>query len=316
MILRITEKEWDRKQRALLHDDEMGLKYSELHGRMDSHNDYHYWYEERTDKPSYYRYDYPLPYSDTHYFRRFAELFFSSHSEDGIRPTLAHEFPEGDEVDAEYIESLLIKAEDYGFFTPGAVINFWGSVTEKYPPLPPDKTYILPPLKGGFRESYTGSKANKQRAKIIRKWLKRRATELQIHQSSTPAPSLIRTTVDELCVSPFTKLDLDRLLQHLRLIDSQNNCLTNNLEGKGAGLRSKFTAAYRVLHRARLMEATAYDAEWASAFRTEYHAEIGEAAQKHELTNHGKAVSTSSMPFKKGVDEVLAWVIDWRENQS
>ncbi|GAB3877145.1 hypothetical protein GCM10028824_36520 [Hymenobacter segetis] len=135
-------------------------------------------------------------------------------------------------------------------------------------------------------------------------------------KSPAPASNPARTTIEELCIAPFTKSDLDQLLQQLRLIDSQNNCLTNNLEGKAAGLRSKFTAVYRVLQRARLMDSTANDAEWANAFRSAYHAEIGEAAQKHELTAHGHAASTSSQPFKKGVAEVTTWVSNWRENQS
>jgi hypothetical protein len=135
-------------------------------------------------------------------------------------------------------------------------------------------------------------------------------------KSPAPASTPTRTTVEELCIAPFAKSDLDQLLQHLRLIDSQNKCLTNHLEGKGAGPRSKFTAAYRVLHRAGLMDATVNDAEWANAFLMAYHANIGEAAQSHELTAHGHAAHKTSQPFKKGVAEATAWVSDWRENQS
>ncbi len=189
MILTITEKKWDRKQKASLHDDAMGTKYSDLHGRMDAYADYHYWHEERIDKPGYYRWDYPLPYSYLHYFRRFAELFFSPGAEDGICPTLAYEFPNSDEVDAEYIESLLIKAEDFGFFTPGAMINFYGNVIEKCPSPPAEgQHYVLAPLKGGYRESYTGSKANKLRAKVIRQWLKSRAAALAVAPSQVILP--------------------------------------------------------------------------------------------------------------------------------
>ena len=103
-------------------------------------------------------------------------------------PTLAHEFI-GDEVDAEYIEALLIKAKDCGFFTPGALINFYGGVTETCPPPMPGQVYRLPPLKGGFRESYEGSKANKDRAKVIRRWLKNRAAELAAIPNPPASPS-------------------------------------------------------------------------------------------------------------------------------
>ncbi|MBU6119492.1 hypothetical protein [Hymenobacter siberiensis] len=138
------------------------------------------------------------------------------------------------------------------------------------------------------------------------------------NKSTTPATVTVssKATIAELCISPFTPADLSNLLQHLRLIDSRGNCLTNDLRGKAQGLRSKFTAAYRVLHRRGLMDSTSNNAEWVNAFHIAYGAAIGETAQNIELTGHGKAAATSSLPFKKGVDEAETWVSDWRENQS
>jgi hypothetical protein len=190
MILVISEKESERRELARAHETAMQEKYGRLNGMFNAFDDYHYWYEEKPEEPGYYRHDYPLPYSDLYYFRRFAELFFSHGAEDYIRPTLAHEFPAGDEVDAEYIESLLIKAEALGFFNPGALIYFHGSVLSHYPPPAKRQRYLLGPIKGGYRESYDGSKANKQRAKAIRQWLKQRATEsATISSLAIPPPT-------------------------------------------------------------------------------------------------------------------------------
>ena len=123
MIIRISAQKSEREQKAEEHWNEMAEKYYEVRG-IGAHNDFRLWYHlslpDRLGCQKKISRDYPLPYQ-LHYFQRFAELFFQHHAEHRINETLEHEFI-GDETDEEYIESLLITANHYGFFNPGAII--------------------------------------------------------------------------------------------------------------------------------------------------------------------------------------------------
>ena len=104
----------------------------------------------------------------------------------------------GDEVDADYINGLLISAEQYGFFNPGASIIFNGSVMQYAPPPASGERYSVYPPEVGFQEVYEGSKANKERAKVIRKWLKRRAKELRQEGAlEAEPPQVVGSTANE-----------------------------------------------------------------------------------------------------------------------
>lgn len=326
-----------RLGRALTHWEEMQEKYNDMPEDANAVIGYGKWVKpvKRGNGATLFdAYEAPLPHYYL-YYPYFLELI-TKLPDYNIIPSIESTF-HGDGVDLDYIEHLIERYIEAGVLEKGgpiitddinATLRFYeeGCTVEQIIESGIDEKRIINPECDIAK-----------RFEIVRGWINKMRyspTYLPVivtydsavagNDSTESLPSLILkqekrtkdTTVAELCRPPFTKADLSNLLQHLRLIDSSGICLTNSLEGKGAGLRSKFTAAYRVLHRAQLMESTANDAEWASAFRTEYHAEIGETAQKHELTAHGKAVATSSLPFQKGVDEVNAWVINWRENQS
>lgn len=133
----------------------------------------------------------------------------------------------------------------------------------------------------------------------------------------TPAPppaAAGASAVADLCRTDngFTLTDLSALLLRLAVIDAAGTCLTNKLRGKAQGKRGAFTAAYRVLHRAGLLNATATDREWAGAFKVEYGADLGDDAIAHQLTAHGQAHDNAPGAFQKAVVTAHAWVSEWK----
>lgn len=161
-------------------------------------DNYHLWQEiieyvdnEGNNRKRTHR-DYPLPYTDDRYFRRFLELFLCRGAETGLTYKLSKEFT-GDDVDSDYIEQLLITAEEYRLFEDDAAICFYG-----------DNDYLIyrpsqyrPPQAGVFNsilngvpmyDIIVGSEANKARAKMIRRWLKKRKKQLG---TSWAAPRII-----------------------------------------------------------------------------------------------------------------------------
>jgi hypothetical protein len=208
----------ERTYKAALHDRAMGQKYSKMHGSVEPYNNFRLWYDpdpDTIDNDIYY----PLPYSNF-YFRRFVELFFSRGSERDISYHLDQEFI-GDEIDSDYIEELLIKAKDLGFFAPRAQIIFLGETISFYPPLPLGRQHVfskdeLLSDKHHLLETYEGSKANKDRGKLIRKWLNRRADRIAaINQFEANKPTLQNNAIQLPILTPATVRTLYlKLLEH------------------------------------------------------------------------------------------------------
>lgn len=178
-------------RRGIAHEHEMAMvaKYNIRFGDLDT-DDYHNWQEQivRVDgdgqSRNYTHIDYPLPYNSERYFRRFVELFLSSGAERGFPDSLSQQFV-GDEVDADYIESLFITAEKAMLFTEGAALVFHKDCGYScYPPPGPNEYQDL----SGFPSCnvFYGGRANEMRRDAIRKWLDRRAKEISQDLVFTP----------------------------------------------------------------------------------------------------------------------------------
>lgn len=137
-------------------------------------------------------------------------------------------------------------------------------------------------------------------------------TELQ---SPSQASASNKQSISDLCRAPFSKADFSELLVRLGVIDSGNNCLTNDLKGPARGKRGAFIAAYRVLHRARLME-PATDSQVGEALRQEYKAELGTDALAHQLTANGSVSTQATADFKRAVDKSKAWLDEWKNRHN
>lgn len=122
-------------------------------------------------------------------------------------------------------------------------------------------------------------------------------------------------TIEQLCLLPFTPADLTDLLQHLRVLDSDGNNLTVTFKGRNRSQWGKFTAAYRVLQRYKLMDVTSNDVEWADAFKIAYKVELGPEVRGHSLAPQGFARRETSDAFKEGVENARYWVERWLEQQ-
>lgn len=120
------------------------------------------------------------------------------------------------------------------------------------------------------------------------------------------------TSVSDLCVAPFTPSDLTALLQYLGLLNENGENLTTQYKGKKRAEWGKFTAAYRVLQRMGLMNATANDSEWATAFKNTYQTDLKTEVCSHSLAAPNKAREPCTLAFKKGVEEVFHWAKQWK----
>ena len=121
-------------------------------------------------------------------------------------------------------------------------------------------------------------------------------------------------TVADLCRLPFTPAGLNELLVRLKVISPAGTCLTNDLKGKAQGPRAAFTAAYRVLHRAELLNPVV-DKVWAAAFLQAYGAKLGKCAISHKLTVHGTATAAAPLPFTEAVNIAREWVNEWQSRR-
>jgi hypothetical protein len=179
-----------RRGQAAEHERAMVAKYSAILGYRDA-EDYHNWSEQRVSvgsdgqSRSYTHRDYPLPYNSERYFRRFVELFLSRSAEQRFPDSLSQQFI-GDKVDADYIEGLFITAEIAGLFTEGAALVFHGDADySRYPPAGPSEYQDF-----NGAPSYNvffGGRANEMRRDAIRRWLVRRAEEIDKNLESTAA---------------------------------------------------------------------------------------------------------------------------------
>ncbi len=118
--------------------------------------------------------------------------------------------------------------------------------------------------------------------------------------------------VSELCVAPFTPTDLASLLQYLGLLDANGENLTIQYKGKKRAEWGKFTAAYRVLHRMGLMNATANDNEWAAAFKSAYQTDLKTEVCSHTLAATNRAKESCTLVFKKSVEDAFQWAEQWK----
>lgn len=174
----------ERRVKSHSHESEMIEKYSTICGH-DKALDFHCWWQEVKYESGgkvtlgYHR-DFPLPYGN-YYLQHFIETYFSKGSENNLIFNLENHFI-GDEIDSEYIETLFISAKDLGLFTPRAIIIFndgAGSMTTYAPP-PNGLEYVnvSSSQKVASSSVFEGSELNLERAEVIRRWLKRRANEL------------------------------------------------------------------------------------------------------------------------------------------
>ena len=130
------------------------------------------------------------------------------------------------------------------------------------------------------------------------------------HAPNLPAAPAV-LTLAALCRAPFTPPHLNELLVRLKVISPSGTCLTNELRGKAQGPRAAFTATYRVLHRAGLLNPVP-DRVWAAAFLKAYGAILKKGAISHKLTAHGTATPTAPLPFTEAVNIAREWVAEWQ----
>jgi hypothetical protein len=164
-------------------------KYSTIRGH-DKALDFHYWWQEvkyeSEGKVTFgYHRDFPLPHGN-YYLQHFIETYFSQGSENNLIFNLENHFI-GDEIDAEYIETLFISIKDLGLFTPKSILIFndgAGSMTTYAPPAD-GLEYVNVASTHNVSSSsvFEGSELNLERAEIIRRWLSRRAKELTKNNS-------------------------------------------------------------------------------------------------------------------------------------
>lgn len=173
-----------RRGNAAEHELAMVAKYGSRLSDSET-DDYHNWQEQivrvngEGQTIRYTHRDYPLPYTHDRYFRRFVELFLSRDSEDGLQNKLGQQFI-GDEVDADYIKTLFIKAVEAGLFTDDAALVFQDDFHYSCYSTPIPGEYL--PLSGiPSCNIFFGSRANELRREAIKKWLDRRAVEIN-HQ--------------------------------------------------------------------------------------------------------------------------------------
>jgi hypothetical protein len=179
----------ERRIQSQSHEEEMIEKYSAIHG-LDKAHDFHYWwqevkYESGNKVTLGYHRDFPMPYSN-YYLQHFIETYFAKGSENNLIFNLENHFI-GDEIDAEYIETLFISVKDLGLFTPRAILIFndgAGGMTTYAPPADGLEYINVASAQNVSSSSvFEGSELNLERAEIIRRWLKRRANELTSNNS-------------------------------------------------------------------------------------------------------------------------------------
>lgn len=176
------------------------------------------------------------------------------------------------------------------------------------PPAPTSNAPVGPPLAPALAATPAPTLPTAPPAPVV---------AVSIAQSAPPAyeAGVEASGVVGLCCEPFTPADLKGLLLRLGVVNSAGTCLTNDLQGKARGQRGAFAAAYRVLHRAGLLNATITDREWADVFKREYGADLGAGAIAHQLTAHGQAKNLTPGPFQKAVDKADVWVKEWQADQ-
>jgi len=164
----------------------------------------------------------------------------------------------------------------------------------------------------------------KQKLKLVRPAVARPEVLKFSPQPISPGPTTPTNQQDEalktdylnkLFIPPFSSTELTELLQHLEVVDSLGHCITNELKGSGQGKKSRFTAAYRVLQREKLMEATERDAIWVEAFNKLYGTKLEDKATSHQLKTNGHPAAGCSRQFEQGVEKTKEWIKLWRESQ-
>jgi hypothetical protein len=133
-------------------------------------------------------------------------------------------------------------------------------------------------------------------------------TESQNTHQATPSS---KQFISDLCRPPLSQADFSELLVRLGAIDSEGNCLTNNLKGKASSKRGAFIAAYRVLHRADLLEPVT-NSQLGEVLSNTYQAEMGAEVLSKELTGKGMAPENATSDFTRAVDICKEWLAEWK----
>jgi hypothetical protein len=131
-------------------------------------------------------------------------------------------------------------------------------------------------------------------------------------QAARPALSA-KLFVRDICRPPLCQDDFSDLLVRLGVIDSEGNCMTNHLKGPARSKRGAFTAAYRVLHRAGLLEPVS-DSQLGEVLSNTYRAELGPDVLSYELTAKGMApaLAKATASFIRAVDTCKEWLTEWK----
>ncbi len=130
-------------------------------------------------------------------------------------------------------------------------------------------------------------------------------------QKPTQVSTSNKHLISDLCRAPFSQADFSELLVRLGVIDSEGNCLTNHLKGPARSKRGAFTAAYRVLHRAGLLEPVT-NSQLGEVLSNTYGAEMGVDVLSHELTANGMALTRTTADFRRAVDTCKEWLKEWK----
>lgn len=168
--------------------------------------------------------------------------------------------------------------------------------------------YLADLIADARAKGYVSSDASK----VARLWLNEAQQAFKVEQPRAPRQQL--HDFASLFQKGFALSDLNELLRLLGVIGSDNTCITNQLRGKASGKKSKFVAAYRVLHREDLLAPTD-DKVWVQAFADTYKVTLGEKVSSYSLKPNGHANEGCSMYFMRGVSEATNWALEWKQRR-
>jgi len=286
-------------------------------------DNYHLWQEvieyvdnEGNNRKRTHR-DYPLPYTDGRYFRRFLELFLCHGAETGLTYKLSKEFT-GDDVDSDYVEQLLITAEEYRLFEDDAAICFYGD--DDYSTYRPSQ--YRPPQAGVFNsilngvpmyDIIVGSEANKSRRDMIRVWFKRRANELS--QVTPPLPvSLMPKTLKSVCTLESickrgTEAERKELADKIDAVWNATRQKTANEEHYPAIC----TAVYKLVEWLGLVDNGTVARQWKYALLSRYGVTVSDGIGKYSVNRPVSGV------FKQAVKHAFTFISttypNWTKNR-
>lgn len=303
----------ERTNEAMRHQQECLAKYGETLGRDKAYNFHLWWHEVQYEKDGnkYNVRENPKPYSDF-YSQHFIEQYFSSGSENNLIWNLTNEFI-GDEIDAEYIETLLITAKNYGLFKLGAVVIFdnagpgsvsrFESISEGY--------YYEQTRNVASSQVLSGSEANQDIAKAIKRWLKRRKKKLALVPTKAqvlPAQLEVTVTLENICKgdAKLKKIAVD-------LIDSIWK-ETKKAPASQENYPAICTAVYKLAEWLGMIENGIKGREWQAALSARYEVSISDGIGKYNLKNPKSGVFKRAV--KLGFAHAATKNLGWTRNKS